>query len=103
MPTSVILSFLETGKSTPVDTIRHLMARFAGSETAVRIPFEAKRVKTNRVDYDRYFDRLDRILVDCPADMVVNLDETSHCEWMDAQTEILKVPKDFRIIGFRFP
>jgi hypothetical protein len=102
MPTSVTLSFLETGKSTPVHTIRYLMARFAGSETAVRITFEAKRVKTNRVAYDQYFDRLDRILVDYLADMVVNLDETSHCEWMDAQTEIVIIPKDFRIMGFRF-
>jgi hypothetical protein len=86
---------IETGKCIPIDTIRHLMARFPGFKTVVGLPFEAERVKSDPAAIDAYFDRLARILVDFPAEMVINLDETGHCEWVDARSEIVLVPDDF--------
>jgi hypothetical protein len=82
------LIFIETGKNIPAETIRHLMTRFPGCKTEVAIGFEAERVKTDPMVIGRHFDPLERILVDFPADIVINLDEPGHCEWIDVQTEI---------------
>jgi hypothetical protein len=38
---------------------------------------------------------LESILIDFLADMVVNLDETSYCDWIDAGTEPMVVPEGF--------
>jgi hypothetical protein len=41
---------------------------------------------------ERYFDDLERILVDFPCAMVVNVEKTGHCDWVDARTQTVVVP-----------
>jgi hypothetical protein len=53
--------FIETGKSIPANTVRHMISRLQGFKTAVGIPTEAKRVESDPREIDAHFDRLERI------------------------------------------
>jgi hypothetical protein len=76
--------FIETGKSIPADTIRHLIARLPGFKIAIGIPSEEDRVQSDPQEIDTYFELLESILIGFPADMVVNLDETGHYDSVNA-------------------
>jgi hypothetical protein len=50
---------------------------------------------------DAYFGRLEAILIDFPADVVVNLGGTVHYYWVDARTKTRIVPEDFSDVTSR--
>jgi hypothetical protein len=83
---------IETGKVIAVDTIRHMIGRLPGFKMIEGIPFEVNRMDCDPAAMERYFDDLERILVDFPCAMVVNVDETGHCDWVDARTQTVVVP-----------
>jgi hypothetical protein len=80
-----------------------MIARLPGFKIAVGIPTEEQRMRSDPREIDAYFERLEYILVDFPADMVMNLDETGHCEWVDARTEPVIVSDDFPGVTIRVP
>jgi hypothetical protein len=83
---------IETGKVIHVDTIRHIIGRLPCLNTIGGVPFEAYRLECDPVSIERYFEDLERILVDFPCAMVINLDETGHCDWVEARIESVVVP-----------
>jgi hypothetical protein len=94
---------IETGKSIPIDTVRHLVRDLPGFKIVIGMPTEEERALFDPQEVGAYFERLECVLVDFPADMVVNLDETGHCEWVDAAPEPVVIPADFPDLKIRVP
>jgi hypothetical protein len=74
---------IKTGKPIHSEKTRHIMARLLGFKIGTGIPPEEDWVQSDFQDIDAYFERLESILVDFPADMVLNLDETGHFDWVE--------------------
>jgi hypothetical protein len=72
-----------------------MIARLPGFEIAIGIPTEEDRVQSDPQEIETYFELLESILIDFPADMAVNLDETDHCDWVNARADPLIVPEEF--------
>jgi hypothetical protein len=94
---SDLTEFVETELAEDIvpDTLRHYIHRLPEFKVIEGIPFEAERLEADPAQIEEYFDCFQRILVDLPAAMVVNLDETGHCEWVDSRIEKVIVPIEF--------
>jgi hypothetical protein len=83
------------GQIVAADTLRHYIHRLPEFKVIDGVPFEADRLESDPEAIDDYFNSLQHILIDFPAAMVVNLDETGHCEWVDSRIEKVIVPVEF--------
>jgi hypothetical protein len=88
---------ISSGISVAQDTLRHVIHRLPGFKVIDGIPMESDRVHADQQEIQAYFANLARIFSSeqVPASMVVNLDETGHCEWVDARHEKVIVPEHF--------
>jgi hypothetical protein len=97
--------FIHSNISIADDTLCHIVHRLPGLKVIRGIPMETERVETDQQQIQAYFRMLEQILNtdDIPAGMVVNLDESGHCEWVDAHEEKVVVPVDFPDAQFPMP
>jgi hypothetical protein len=86
---------IELGIVITADTLRHDVHRLAEFKIIEGVPFEADRLEADPEEVDEYFNCLQRILIDFPAAMIVNFDETRHCEWVDSRIEKVIVSIEF--------
>jgi hypothetical protein len=86
-----------------IDTIRHIIRKFPDFKAIDGIPMEASRVFSDPQAIDAYYDRLTSILQDFPAALVINLDETGHQDWVDANPEKVIVPVSYEHDKFTIP
>jgi hypothetical protein len=59
------------------------------------IPFDAARVDADPTEIEMYLDEIEELIVGFPAAMIVSLDETGHCEWVDTHRETVVIPAEF--------
>jgi hypothetical protein len=83
------------GHALRVDRIRHITLRLPGFKLIDGVPFEAARVHADSEEIEAYLNDMTQLIEDCPAAMIVNLDETGHCDWVDARREKVVVPEGF--------
>jgi hypothetical protein len=74
------------------DTVRHIIMRMPGVKFIDGVPLEAARVGGDPVEIEAYVTEMDMLIEDVPAPMIANLDDTGHCEWIDACRETVVVP-----------
>jgi hypothetical protein len=86
-----------------IDTIRHLVHKLHEFKIIDGIPMEAARVFADPNPIDLYYEHLESILIDFPAALVINLDETGHQDWTDANTEKVIVPLSYKSNKFTLP
>jgi hypothetical protein len=64
--------------------IRNVLKNIGTLKSVVGIPLEEQRLECNTVLIDEYFQRLETLLKNYPAALVINLDETGHHDFVDA-------------------
>jgi hypothetical protein len=68
---------------------------FPGFKRVVGVPTEEQQVQSDLQEIIADFDRLACILIDVPAEMMLNLDETGHCDWVNAEIFLVLVRAGF--------
>jgi hypothetical protein len=77
-------------------TLHKLVENMPSSLTVIRgVPMDASRVQCDIEAIDEYYEGLELNVPGVPADMVINLDEAGHQDWVDAHACPVVVPADF--------
>jgi hypothetical protein len=99
-----ILDFLMTrGTTISPDTLRHNLRSITGLKTVKGKPMEEDRVSVDPHVVQDYFAGLRREIVDIPACMLMNLDESGFQEWADRKDVRVVVPSVYSANEIQIP
>jgi hypothetical protein len=86
------------------DTLRHICRSMPGVKSVIGLPMESTRVHCDQDAVVAFYDELEAVIKDIPAQFVSDIDERGCSEWADKAAEMASlVPADFSADGIFVP
>jgi hypothetical protein len=75
------------------DRLRHIIARLSDFRVIKEVPMGARRLECDSPQIGEAYNRLEALLDDISATMVININETGHQDWTDGHAEKVVLPR----------